>query len=468
MAVGRAGKKRMAPFTARIMAVCFFAAGLALGGFAAPRYVDGLLDKAGAREWIPWRLSESKFVLPWRLGLDIQGGTHLVYAADLSGIGDASESESMEALRDVIERRVNLFGVAEPLVQIERAGGDWRLIVELAGVGDVNTAIKMIGQTPYLEFREERPEEERLRILEAQQKGEAVFQDPLFAPTPLNGRHIKRASVVFDQTAFQPQISLELTSQGADLFAELTHKNVGKRLAIYLDGAPISAPLVQEEITGGKAQITGNFTPESARELAGRMNAGALPVPITLSAQQTVGPSLGEESLAKSLYAGMIGLFAVALFMVAWYRLPGAVAVAALLLYIVVLLGIFKLIPVTLTISGIAGVILSVGMAVDANILIFERMKEEIMRGSSLEEAVSEGFSRAWTSIRDSNVSSLITSAILYWFGTSMVQGFALTLGIGILVSMFSAIMVTRTLLFALMSQRLMKVRAVFLSGIAR
>ena len=461
-------KKRMKSSTARIAALCFFVAGLALGAFSAPQYADRAIDRIGIRQWIPWHLAESRYVLPYRLGLDIQGGTHLVYSADLSSIGDASESESMEALRDVIERRVNLFGVAEPIVQVEKAGKDWRLIVELAGIKDINSAIRLIGETPYLEFREERSQEDQQAIMAAQQNGEMLFEDPFFSPTNLNGRHVKRASVIFDQTTFQPQISLELTREGVDLFAELTRANVGKRLAIYLDGAPISAPVVREEITGGQAQITGNFTPEEARELAGRMNAGALPVPIELAAQQTVGPSLGEESLARSLWAGLIGLMAVAVFMIVWYRLPGAVAVFALLLYIGLLLAIFKLVPVTLTIAGIAGVVLSVGMAVDANILIFERMKEEMILGSSLRDALSQGFSRAWTSIRDSNVSSLITCGILYWFGTSIVQGFALTLGIGILVSMFSAITVTRTLLFALMARRLMSARQLFLSGLSR
>lgn len=456
----------MRPSTARILAAVFLGLGLALGFFDAPEIAGRLVGSA-------FPFLNSKFSIlnswaPYRLGLDIQGGTHLVYRADLSKIASDEHSRSMESVRDVIERRVNLFGVAEPVVQTQRSGGEYRLIVELAGVKDINSAIRLIGETPYLEFREERPQEEREEILAAQEKGERVYEDPYFSPSPLTGRHVKRAEVIFDPTTYQPQISLELTGEGSELFAELTRRNVGKPLAIYLDGAPISAPVVQEEITGGKAQITGNFTPESARALVGRLNAGALPVPITLISQQSVGASLGEESLARSLNAGILGLAAVALFMIFWYRLPGLLSVLALILYVAIILAVFKLIPVTLTVAGIVGFILSIGMAVDANVLIFERLKEELRAGEQFEEAIREGFGRAWTSIRDSNVSSLITAGILYWFGTSVVEGFALTLGIGILVSMFSAIFITRTFLIAVMSKKLEGMRFIFLSGIAR
>lgn len=456
----------MRTLTARILAAVFLVLGLALGFFDAPQIAGRFLNQAFPFLNTKFQILNSKF--PYRLGLDIQGGTHLVYRADLSNISSDDRARSMDAVRDVIERRVNLFGVAEPLVQVERSGGEHRLIVELAGVKDINTAIRLIGETPYLEFREERPEKEREEILKAQENGERLDEDPYFTPTPLTGRHIRRAEVYFDPTTYQPQISLELTDEGSGLFAELTRKNVGKPLAIYLDGAPISAPVVQEEITGGKAQITGNFTPESAKALVGRLNAGALPVPITLISQQSVGASLGAESLARSLTAGIIGFLAVALFMIFWYRLPGLLSVLALLLYTAIVIAVFKLIPVTLTIAGIVGFILSVGMAVDANVLIFERLKEELRAGKNLVEAMREGFGRAWTSIRDSNISSLITAGILYWFGTSMVQGFALTLGIGVLVSMFSAILVTRTFFIAVMSKKLEGMRFVFLSGFSR
>ena len=436
--------------------------GIILGIFDAPHYLNRILQEFRLGIQIP-----EKF-FPFREGLDIQGGTHLVYQADLSNISASDYSSSMEAVRDVIERRINLFGVSEPVVQVEKSGSDWRLIVELAGIKDIKSAIKLIGETPFLDFREERPEADRNKILEAQKKGEMQFEDPYFMPTSLTGRYLKKARLDFDQTTFEPQISLELTDDGAKIFGDITKRNVEKRLAIYLDGAPISAPVVREEITGGKAQITGNFTSQSAKELVGRLNAGALPVPIKLIVQQSVEASLGKESLDRSFMAGIIGFVAVALFMVFWYRLPGILAVLALMLYVTIVLAIFKLIPVTLTVAGIAGFILSIGMAVDANILIFERMKEELRQGKVLEDAVREGFVRAWTSIRDSNVSSLITSAILYWLGTSVVKGFALTLGIGIIISMFSAISVTRTILFAVLGRRLKNLRIVFLSGLSR
>lgn len=467
----RGQKKSLRPQTARLWAAVFLLLGVLLGTFDAPQYWNFLMDKVSVRSGVPF-FSYLEFrgpiLFPYRLGLDIQGGAHLVYQADLSNISTPDYADSMDAVRDVVERRVNLFGVSEPVVQVEKSGNDWRLIVELAGVKDINAAIRLIGDTPYLEFKEERPEQERNEILEEQKKTGEFQEDPYFMPTPLTGRHLKRANLDFDQTTFQPQISLELTDEGAKIFAGLTKKNVGKQLAIYLDGAPISAPVVREEITEGKAQITGNFTPKSAKEFVGRLNAGALPVPIKLIAQQTVQPSLGQESLLRSLNAGIIGFLAVALFMVFWYRLPGILAVLALLFYITIVLAIFKLIPVTLTAAGIAGFILSVGMAVDANVLIFERLKEELRAGKILSEAIQEGFERAWTSIRDSNASSLITSAILYWLGTSVVQGFALTLGIGILVSMFSAISVTRTLLVAALVRRLERFGFVFLSGISK
>ena len=466
MAPGGGGKKIHAR-SARMIAAGFLLFGILLGIFDAPQLASWALER-----WkleivsTPFQSLASRF--PYRLGLDIQGGTHLTYRADLKNISPDQHASSMEAVRNVIERRVNLFGVAEPLVQVERSRDEWRLIAELAGIRDIASAIRLIGQTPYLEFREEHPQEERAAILDAEKKGERQGEDPDFKPSELTGKYIKRADVDFGDSSFQPAISLELTAEGAEIFADLTRKNVGKRLAIYLDGAPISAPVVQEEITGGRAQITGNFTPASAKEFADRLNAGALPVPITLIGQQSVGASLGAESLARSLYAGMIGFLAVALFMVVWYRLPGLLAVLALVLYAELVLAIFKVIPVTVTIAGIAGFILSVGMAVDANILIFERMKEELRRGKNLENAIREGFGRAWTSIRDSNISSLITAAILYWLGTSVVKGFALTLGIGIAVSMFSAISVSRTLLLAVMTARTAKMKFLFLSGLSR
>ncbi len=433
------------------LAVLILFLALAAGFFVYPKQFNSSLDRFNS-----WKNETFLKTLPnlpqmpekpFRLGLDLQGGTHLIYEANLSNIKEENYAEAMQGVRDVIERRVNLFGVTEPLVQVDRTGDHHRLIVELAGVKDVSQAITMIGETPALDFREEKPAEETQAIIEAQKNGERIFEDPYFSPSELTGRYLKDAQVIFDPNTYEPMVSLEFDEQGSRLFEELTRKNVGKRLAIYLDGLPISAPVVNEAISGGRAQISGNFSIEEAKELTRRMNAGALPVPIELINQQSIGASLGEESLQKSLRAGFYGFIAVAVFMVIWYRLFGLVAVLALIIYTAIALSIFKLIPVTMTLAGIAGFILSIGMAVDANILIFERIKEELRWGKNFEGALREGFARAWPSIRDSNVSSLITCAILFWLGTSIIQGFALTLALGILVSMFSAISVTRTIL---------------------
>jgi len=394
---------------------------------------------------------------PFRLGLDLQGGTHLVYSADISQISGGQVNEAMQGVRDVIERRINAFGVSEPVVQVDQVGNNYRLVVELAGVKDINAAIQMIGETPSLDFRMENPQAAAQNATVDQGTGQVTLQDPFGPPTELTGKYLKNAQLGFDPNTGKPEIDLQFDDKGAQIFEQITKESVGKRLAIYLDGMPISAPTVDEAISGGKARISGTFTIDEAKTLVRRLNAGALPVPIALVNQQTVGASLGETSLQQSLFAGIIGLLAVALFMIFWYRLPGLMAVVALIIYTLVLLAIFKLIPVTLTLAGIAGFILSVGMAVDANILIFERTKEELRAGKSLTGAVEEGFQRAWPSIRDSNVSSLITCLILFWLGTSIIKGFALTLALGIIVSMFSAITVTRTFLRLTSGTRLEK-----------
>ncbi|MEK7647113.1 MAG: protein translocase subunit SecD [Patescibacteria group bacterium] len=386
----------------------------------------------------------------FRLGLDLRGGTHLVYRADISQLPAAEVNDAMDGLRDVIERRVNLFGVTEPLVQVESHQNEKRLVVELAGVTDVKEAIKMIGATPYLEFKMERSKEEQDILIEKNKKEGASVEDPYYAPTGLTGRFLKKSSVDFNQTTFEPTILLEFNTEGADIFAKITRENVGKRLAIYLDGVPISTPVVREEITGGSAQISGKFTPDEAKTLARNLNAGALPIPIELISQQSVGASLGNEALARGILAGIYGIILLAVFLILWYRILGVAAVLALGVYISIVLALFKLIPVTLTAAGIAGFLLSVGVAVDANILVFERFKEEARSGKTLEFSLQEGFRRGWTSIRDSNISSLITAIVLYWFSTSMVKGFALTLGIGIIVSLFSALVVTKTFIAAL------------------
>lgn len=392
---------------------------------------------------------------PFVLGLDLLGGTHLVYEADLTSVSDGKD-DAMEGIRDVVERRVNFFGVSEPVVQVS---GSNRLIVELAGIKDVNQAIQLIGETPFLEFKEEKVNLNE--ILEAHQKGQRLDEEP-FQATGLSGRHLKRAQLVFDPQTRVPLVSLNLNEEGAKLFEEITKRNVGKTVAIYLDGTPISIPVVQEAIANGQAVISGKFTPQEAKILATRLNSGALPVPIKLISQQTVGASLGAESLAKSLRAGLWGLLLVALYMIIFYRLPGVISVIALFIYVLIVLSFYKLMPVTLTLAGIAGFILSLGMAVDANVLIFARMKEELAGGKALKHAIKEGFSRAWLSIRDSHVTTLIGAGVLYIFTTSVVKGFALTLGIGVLTSLFTAIVATRSFLNLFVSEKFEKNRWLF------
>ena len=397
----------------------------------------------------------------FKLGLDLQGGTHLVYEADLSGIAKEDYESSMQGLRDVIERRVNFFGVSEPVVQVEEAAGHQRLIVELAGVIDSAQAIKMIGQTPYLEFREQK--ENYQEIIEKNQKiaesDEEIMEDP-FQPTALTGQYLKKAELGFDETiGYQPLVSLQFNDEGAKIFEELTEKNLGKPLAIYIDGLPISVPTVQGKISGGKAQISGSFTIEEAKTLARNLNAGALPLPIALISQQSVGPTLGKISLEQSLRAGIFGLLAVVVFMTVFYRLPGFFASLALVIYAILNLAIFKFIPVTLTLAGMGGFILSIGMAVDGNILIFSRMREELRQGKGFSIAFEEGFRRAWPAIWDGNFTLLIAASILFWLGTSFVKGFALTLIIGTLLSMFSAIFITKNFLRVFVGTKLEKVK---------
>lgn len=599
---------------------------------------------------------------PFVLGLDLQGGTHLEYEADLSRIAQADRRDSLGGVRDVIERRVNSLGVSEPLIQTTQAGDSWRVTIELAGITDVNQAIRMIGETPILEFKEKNTEppkqltaEEKADIarkndaantraeaalFEAQKPGvdfaalakersevqtykdvggdigflqgkagyedlvtflrdvpagsvastvlemehayvvakveevkdagkevdashlliswqgaqgnlsqltkdqarakiEAlkqqatpenfeqlakensqepgategagnlgwfgpgvmveVFEQTAFAmadntisdiietpfgyhiiwkraerphqdirariiefpriqeadlvpppeewkSTELTGKQLESARVAFDQTG-GIQVSLQFNTEGAKLFADITKRNIGQQVAIFLDGEAISAPVVQDEIIGGQAVISGNFGVTEAKLLAQRLNAGALPVPIKLIAQQSVGPTLGADSLQKSLTAGLVGFLLVAIFMVLLYRLPGFVSIMALALYAAVSAAIFKLIPITLTLSGIAGFILSIGIAVDANVLIFERFKEEWREGKGLSQALEDAFRRAWPSIRDGHATVLISCAVLYWFSSSILRGFALTLAIGTLISLFTAVISTRALL---------------------
>ncbi len=410
---------------------------------------------------------------PFRLGLDLSGGSHLIYKADVSGVKVGDVSTSMDSLRDVIERRVNLFGVSEPVVQVQNSsfvsGGEEKLIVDLPGVTDVEKATAMIGQTPLLEFKTEAPKGTPQNATVGKDGKVNLDVGPQFVSTELTGRFLKKATLEFDQTTREPKVSLQFDDTGTKLFAQITKDNVGKMVAIYLDGAPISTPVVREEIPNGQAVISGNFTPTEGKQLVGRLNSGALPVPISLLSRQTIGATLGGNAVNAGVKAAIIGFLIVALFLILWYRLPGFAAVLALCIYIAIMLALFKLMPVTLTAAGIAGFIISIGIAVDANILIFERVKEELRSGRTIADAVSAGFSRAWSSIRDSNISSIISAIILFWFGTSLIKGFALTLGMGVLVSMFSAIMISRIFLSGLIFIGEGKVaRFLFGSGISK
>ncbi len=505
--------------------------------------------------WVPGNQFFNKFKP--NLGLDLQGGAHLVYQADFSNIKASDRSSALEGVRDVIERRVNTFGVAEPVIQ---TSGTDRIIVELAGVFDVKDAISRIGDTPLLEFKESDPnsaqtqgdattldaqakqsaEETLKKVLSGEDIGTLASQlsqdpgskanngivdfykqdqlDPAYSDvifnkikngqvynqvvesqfgyhivkkveergsgdtrevksqhilflkqsavqnpngdwlnTELSGKDLKKSNVTFDNTTGQAQVSLEFSDIGSKLFADITERNVGKPVAIFLDGEIITAPKVDEKITQGSAVISGNFSLTEAKQLSQRLNAGALPVPIKLISQQTVGATLGQESLNKSLLAGLYGLIALTIFMILVYRFLGIVATFTLGIYGVLILSFFQIFGITLTLSGITGFIMSFGMAVDANVLIFERTKEEIKDGKNLTFAVKEGFKRSWPSIRDSNVSTLITCVILIYLGSSMIKGFAVTLGIGVLISMFSAITISRIFLMLTVRDKMEK-----------
>lgn len=515
--------------------------------------VAGLISYPQAVEKItPLYAALSKLKI--NLGLDLQGGIHLEYKADVSNIESDKISEAMQGAQDVIERRVNAFGVGESLVQAARSGSEYRIVVELPGIKDIEQAKQKIKDAPMLEFKEEgEPDQQILDMFtklntQKQQKAEEVLekakngedfsqlakdnnedpgskeadgdldfakkgtfvpefdkvlfegnlkpgevyprlveslygwhivkfiesrgegddkevraqqilfvkQDPdqypefSYKSTSLTGKNLKNATAQYSngQGIGEPEVALQFDEEGTKLFADLTKKNLGKRMAIFLDGELQIAPTVQVEITNGQAVITGNYTFKEAKDIADRLNQGALPVPLSLVSQQSIEASLGSESLQKSMIAGAIGLSAVVIFMLVYYRFLGLVASLALLIYTALMIAIFKLFPgITMTLSGIAGFVLSIGMAVDANILIFERTKEEIRNGRSIHSALTEGFKRAWTSIRDGNASSLLTAGILYMLGTGFVKGFAATLFIGVIVSMFTAVVVSRTLL---------------------
>lgn len=395
-----------------------------------------------------------------KLGLDLAGGTELTYKADTSHVTTDVQG-ALSSLRDVIEKRVNVFGVAEPLVQNEKSSGvtgtvEDRLLVDLPGVTDVKAAVDALGSTPVLEFKLVSAAATPTRGADG---NTTVSVSQEYTDTGLTGRYLKSAELQFGSgqgktMANEPIVVLHFNDEGAALFEKITRENVGKELAIFLDGQVISAPTIQEAIPGGTATITGKFSPKEAKDLVENLNFGALPVPIELISSNTVGPTLGADAYQAGLEAGIVGFALVALFMILWYRLPGVVSTAALVIYVIATIALIKFIPITLTASGIAGFIISIGMAVDANVLIFERMKEELRAGKEPHEAAKIGFSRAWPAIRDGHLTMIISSVILFWLGTSVVQGFALVFGLGVILSLISAVMITRLFLFAFLPEK--------------
>lgn len=488
-------------------------------------------------------------------GLDLQGGILLEYEADTANIPEDQVTDALQSAQAVIERRVNAFGVGEPLVQLSKRGEANRVIVELPGIKNIEEAKNMIQETPFMEFRElapdsareefDRKNEENKKLAEQilarakagenfnelaeeysqdpsvnQNKGDLSFvkkgefvpefedvifdenmapgtvyenlvetafgwhiikkeevrgegeerevrsshilfikdsienyPDQLYVPTGLSGKNVEKVTVDYQtQGLGSPQVLIQFDSEGADKLAEVSRRNVGKPLAIFIDGAVFSAPTIQQELTGGSATVTSNFTSETVKEYVKRLNEGALPVPITLVAQQSIDATLGESALEQSLFAGLVGLVAVAVYMILFYRFLGLVAVFALLFYTALLVVIFKSsvftpFAITVTLSGIAGFILSIGIAVDANILIFERFREELSYGKSIKKALEQAFQRAWPSIRDGHVSTLLTTFILMMTGTGFVKGFAIILALGVLLSLFTAVIFVKILL---------------------
>jgi preprotein translocase subunit SecD len=378
-----------------------------------------------------------------RLGLDLAGGSRFVFEADMSGIPDEKKLDALSGVRNVIENRVNLFGISESTVQTSNFEGKDRIIVELPGISDTESAINLIGETAQLSFAE---------LVEEDVAGSSTPSASL-VPTDLTGADLEKAEVVFDSNTGEPTISIQFTEEGGKKFAEITKRNVGKQLPIILDNQIISAPTVQEQITGRSAQISGSFTVEGAKELSIQLNAGALPVPVVLIEQETIGATLGAESVKMSVVAGIVGLLMVGLFMVLSYGRLGLIADAGLFIFSVITMALYKLIPITLTLPGIAGFMLSIGMAVDSNILIFERFKEEKLK-RNISDALEVSFGRAWDSIRDANVATIITSLILMnpldWSflpSSGPVRGFAITLLMGVVISLFTGIYVSRNLL---------------------
>ena len=396
---------------------------------------------------------------PFKQGLDIQGGMQMVLETDMTEIEEVDRLPALEAVRGIISRRVDLFGISEPVIQTTQVNNQYRIIIELPGVSDFNQALNLVGQTAKLDFRLLSPVSTASAVATtsatstASGSGESVTFDT-FSATGLSGRQLKRSAVQFDQQSGKPVIGLEFAEEGRQLFAAITTAHVGEILAIFLDDMPIATPVISTPIVDGRAVMSGSFTVASAKQLAIQLNAGALPVPVKVLEQRAIGASLGEASIQKSMRAGLIGLVLICLFMILLYGLRGVVATLALVVYAIITIALYKIMGVTLTIPGIAGLLLSIGMAVDANILIFERMKEELRAGETVARALELGFGRAWDSIRDANVATIITSLILinpldfpFLNSSGLVRGFGITLLLGVLIGLFTGIVVSRTLL---------------------
>lgn len=381
-------------------------------------------------------------------GLDIQGGIQVVLQADMTEIEQSDRQTALDAAKEIILRRVDLFGISEPMVQTSQVGEDYRLIVELPGIDDPDQALELVGQTAQLDFRFQ----EASPSAEATQSAVSFLTS--FIPTGLTGKQLKKANVQFDPQTNDPVIGLEFDAEGSEMFADLTKNNVGKVLAIFIDGYPIAMPKISTPILDGRAVMTGGFSLDEAKQLSIQLNAGALPVSISVLEQRSIGASLGELSIQKSIRAGMIGLGLVMLFMILYYGFNGVIASVALVIYSLLTMATYKLLGVTLTLPGVAGLLLSIGMAVDANILIFERMKEELRVGQPIARAIELGFGRAWDSIKDANLATIMTSLVLinpldltFLNSSGLVKGFGVTLLVGVLISLFTGVVVSRTLL---------------------
>lgn len=426
-----------------------------------------LIAAVGIGYFVYW--SQVSGYKPFKLGLDLSGGTYLLYKVDISKIEPKQIPDVMASLPGFIEKRINqketagALGVLEANIHTETTslageGQEYRVGVELPGVTDVKKAEDIIGKAPYLEFKIENPDykapdlSKPITIDASSMKDgtldlSAALGGSRYVSTELTGQYLASANLQFDQTTNDAIVGLKFNTEGAKLFEKITGENIGKTIAIYLDGELIEAPRVNQKITGGSAVITGNFTPVTARTLVNNLNHGALPVPITPISTDVVGPTLGTQAIHAGILAGLIGLIAIAILLIVWYRLPGLIATLILAIYGVVMLALFKLIPVTLTSAGIAGFIISLGMAVDANILIFERLKEEMHSGKSIHNAIEDGFDRAWNAIRDGNISSIISAVALFFLGTTLIKGFAVTFGLGVIISMIVIVLVSRVFL---------------------